>query len=619
MLVLTMLLSVAYIQVSATEGFTQVTIESDASTVVVDGDTYTVVRTVADLAPATKSTHYILANDIDFTAGGKQNPGVGTVDLGATAVLDGNGYGFINFELKKDNDDVGKSGMFAAATDGGSLTVRNLHFGTAQSPVKVANNLAWRSNDHVGMTSVWENVQVYMEQTRADGNPGAFISSPKGTHTFKDVDVYITKVAVNTTNNTVGGFVGVPADATTLAFENCNVYGNISTVNRSGGFIGYVGKKIKATFKNCHNYADITIQGGQGAGGFIAVMREAAGSEVTFENCTNNGVITINGLSNTQNVSGAGGFIGNVEKGQTVVFTNCQNKANIYNMSGKGAYAGGFIGTAGTEDAISNTIEMGGCANIGDIYVNTDADLSGAAGGLIGTVSQTSAAVFTQSGNIGTVALAAATSGKAAIGNLAGSVAAWSATDCYAFGTLVGANATKGVLFGTSGDVTTASGNKYIEGSANGENTVGANTAVTAAQAIEFITTTFTAVTPPIVGENGTPVSAAPALKATQKGIATTTDVRLIATVQTCTYDKVGFKYKINDGQEQTVYADTLMAYVCGTSGSDAVAVTAEQLGGVYVYVYTISGINSGDTVVVTPISEIGETVYTGTAVTLEY
>ncbi len=615
MLVLTMLLSVAYIQVSATEGFTPVAIDSGATTVSVGGETYKVIRTKDDLPTAAEENgRYILANDLSFS-----DAEIGKIIiLGNGSILDGNGYGLTDFKLT--HGGAGKDGIFAPIENGG-FTVKNLHFGEENDPVDVDNNLVYRSNDTTTTVTNWENVQVYMNQTRNGANAGAFVSSPKGTHSFKNVDVYMYKTAVSGKDNKTGGFFGTTNQPTTLTFENCNVYGAIENFGTAGGFIGYVGTKSVISFKNCKNFASVTAHDSQGAGGFIGDVRQgASGSVITFENCVNNGVISMSGKqdNNGNAINGVGGFVGNIDKGESLTFTNCTNNGKLYAKGVDKSYIGGFIGTAGTgSDATS--IALTGCVNTADIIAAPGADVVISAGGLIGDSSNAATVVLVDCTNIGTVTAAAAAAGRAKLGNLAGSVAAWSATGCNAFGTLVGANAAKGVLFGTSGEVTTASGNKYIEGSANGENTVGADTAVTATQAIEFITTTFTDVTPPIIGESGAPVSAAPALKATQKGIATTTDVRLIATVQTCTYDKVGFKYKINDGQEQTVYADTLMAYVCGTSGSDAVAVTAEQLGGVYVYVYTINGVNSDDTIVVTPISEIGETVYTGTAVTLEY
>ncbi len=624
MLVLAMLLSVAYVQVFATDSG-RVAIGENDSTVTHDGDTYTVIRTLAELPKTAEANgRYILANDIDCS--GSTLP-KNTIVLGNGAILDGNGYGITNFKLLTTSDNEGKAGIFTLAA-GGTYTVRNIHFGTAEAPCEIQNNIALRSDDSATTTTVWENVQVYMNHTRDGGSPGAFISTAMGTHTFKNCDVYIYSSAIKTsTGSNIGGFVGNTGNngSAKLAFEGCNVYGSIISVNNIGGFIGYASDTNTATisFKNCNNYASLTLNGGNGVGGFIGYQRSTT-STVTYENCQNFGAMTALGATNVKE-GYVGGIVG-YDCGKTT-FSNCRNYGalNTYKT------AGGIAGYTTLEVSFEDCFNNGSVTSVIDLEKSSSDSY---VGGIVGRASE---ATLTGCTNAATLTMTAPSSEKTVFGcgNLGGYVGTWSAENCNGFGTLIGANATKGVLYGVVSDETgTSTNNQFLMNTDNNENLNGAETSgrVTAEDAITILSAKYEG-EKFIIGDSGSPVVATPKLKAVQAGAKDTSALRFVGTVNTLNFNKAGFKYTVTYAGEaepstdDVGYTQTALGAIKGKEDDLSLSISASELGGVYLYTYTITGLRSdvNATIVVTPITVVNgvdgaeATVYEGTTVTLVY
>ncbi len=642
MLVLAMLLSVAYLQVFA-EDKPHTAIEGSATTVDVGGETYKVVRTVADL-PKTEETdgRYILACDIDF---GGANPGDSTIDLGNGAILDGNGYSLLNFELLNDSTDKGKDGMFKNHSNS-VFTVRNLTFGTAEAPIKVANGLAGRNSDRDTTKSVWENVTAHVIQTRNGGNVGAFYGTIKGDHTFKNCNVYTYSTNLSERGSNFGGYIGGTSnDNAKATFENCNSYGDIHRTNNAAGFIGYVqNENVVLNFKNCNNYANIHIESGNGAGGFVSVINKAS-TTATFENCNNYGVLGIELTIDVNSVTGnnipsiktrasVAGFV--AENTGVGVYKNCRNNASLYNKNETGANAAGIEGLA-TKATLEN------CFNAGNMLVATNA--GGNVGGLVGQGDYITVKDSVSIGDLTINGIASEDPENPFIyncGNIAGRSNNWSVKACIGVGALSGTNATKGVLFGGSGTCTDIVGdglsdeqltaeyeafeNKYLYVDDYNLNGAAPANRLTPEGAIEALNALSTA-EKFILGDNGTPVVATPAFNAVQVGAKDASVIRLIGTVDTLVFNKVGFEYTVTYAGEsapavsKTVYTSKVLAAIDGTENEEKLSTSADKLGGLYIYAYTVSGLRTDAvaTVTVKPLSVSGATVYEGATVSFTY
>ncbi len=645
MLVLAMLLSVVHMQVMALDNGDHVTIAGNATTVEIDGTTWKVVRTLADMPKAQEADgRYILAGDIDCTG---IEAGLDTIVLGNGAILDGNGYALLNLHLGNDTKN-GKDGIFGInQTANTSFTVRNLTFGTPEAPTTISNGLAGRNNDTVTTQTTWENVTVHCVQARDGGNPGAFFSTVKGNHSFKDCNVYTYDTALSQKSSNFGGYIsGTNGNGVKLSWENCNAYGNAHRTNNASGFISYVShENVELTFKNCNNYMNIHMEAGNGAGGFVSVINKTS-TTATFENCNNYGVLKIewtidtdglpsNNVPSLKSRASTAGFV--AENTGTGVYKNCRNYGAMYNKNETGAIAGGIEGF-GTHASLEN------CFNAAPILVATN--ISGYAGGLTGSTVET--VVYKNCVNVGALTV----NGKASddpenpfpymAGNLAGRANQWSAKDCIAAGFMTGQNATRGVLFGQNGpcqDIVGENlsddelmtqyetfGNKYIY--VDGYNLGGVSHAdrLTNEKAIELLNA-LNEQEQYIVGDNGSPVIATPALGALQAGANDASLLRLIGTIDTLVFNKAGFSYTVTyEGEEapavtKTVFVSKALGAVDGTENGVKQSTTADLLGGVYAYTYVIEGLRTDveATITVTPLCISGASTFEGETVTFVY
>ncbi len=340
----------------------------------------TEIATFAQLKDALKTAksnwYYVLTADID--CGGAELGKV--LQIGSGSVLDGDGHSILNFKTG-DSDATGRSGVFMLASTG-TITVRNLTFGSPEAPLQISNCLVSRVSGAAGdpEESVWENVNAYVKLTRASGGYlGVFYGATVGKHTFTNCHVTVT---ANANDSYVGGFISSYAGPS-LTMENCTVSGDLklTTTQRYvvGGFIGMLDQngegKMQAVMTNCVNNAKITLTSSNkdtdtGCGGLIG-MTQSTGQyfeiDLTMSRCKNAGAVSGN--------KSTGGFIGYVRNyDPNICLIACTNEGTVDGQNSKDATVGGFIGTG----VSINTIRLERCINKGTVSGG------GICGGLVG-------------------------------------------------------------------------------------------------------------------------------------------------------------------------------------------------------------------------------------------
>ncbi len=385
--------------------------ESEA-TVTYAGTTYISSFTAlkSALAEEKENWRYVLTANID--CGGATLGKV--LRLGSGSVLDGDGHAILNFNTKDTNDTEGRSGVFMLSNTG-TITFRNLTFGSPDAPLKISNCLVSRNPGANGdpEESIWENVNAYVDLTRENGGYlGVFYSGSYGNHRFTNCHVTVT---ANSSGSFIGGFFGRYAGES-LIMEDCTVSGNLVLSNITenfsvGGFIGMLGDSsregsVALTMSNCTNRATVSLMMSQanlkaGAGGFIGEMCSTGrylNISATLSKCTNGGAIASNAhaggflgysrnfdhtvrlvsclnegaIDGKNDASNVGGFIGYWEGIGAAYLDRCINRGAISN----GNVSGGMVGYA-----FRGLISMDSCYNAGNIKGKNNA---AHVGGLLG-------------------------------------------------------------------------------------------------------------------------------------------------------------------------------------------------------------------------------------------
>ncbi len=259
------------------------------------------VSTVEEFLAMDANGSYYLANDIDFS-GKTYTKNMYTKAFKGT--LDGNGHALLGINVLSANSDAG---IFANGFGG---TMKNITFGTADSPVSVASTGSGYSVACVAGTMVggatFENVTLYCD-VRGDGKTAGFTSyMPSGKITITGSNVY-----GNITGNPASGFLTMSNDG------SCDI-----------------------EIVNSINYATVTA-GNLSAGGFYAIHASTSGARTTnavFKGCVNYGAITATDWR-------VGGIVGefNENKASTLTVSFCYNLGAI-TMKGGGGYAAGIVG-----------------------------------------------------------------------------------------------------------------------------------------------------------------------------------------------------------------------------------------------------------------------------------
>lgn len=177
--------------------------------------------------------------------------------------------------------------------------------------------------------------------------------------------------------------------------------------------------------------------------------------------------------------------------------------------------------------------------------------------------------------------------------------------DCLSAASVSASSGSVGVLIGGSADAATASGNYCMKsGSAN---TTGGETELTDwVKAVSVLNEKYSNVFGRFLlntDETGA-VLATPKLTGVQDGKVTdnnTTSVRFIATLRdTLRYERVGFRITVNGGEEKIFSCQHVYLKLLASENGAQVEVSAEAMGGSYLYALTVNGIPATGTVTFT-------------------
>lgn len=257
------------------------------------------------------------------------------------------------FELVRNNYSSGETGLLGQAQPGAEVSNTDIFcrmiVGAGNNGVIAGNGGSSKGNAY-DITNV--NAYGYAYSTNNISLVMGWGSSPCN---FKNVNNYVNMVA---NGGSAAGFVGNYGAAQTHTYENCNNYGDITSISTNGwsfagGFEGRAQGIVVMT--NCANYGNVTSKGY--SGGFFAES-QAAGGAKSFTNCTNGSAenpVTIQGASNV------GGFVGSANTAAGFTFKNCSNFAAIIGTDNIGGFTGWTENVPVTIDnCVSVLAAMGG-------------------------------------------------------------------------------------------------------------------------------------------------------------------------------------------------------------------------------------------------------------------
>lgn len=626
-LTLTMLLGVLCLpfEVSAAEA---------TATVTEDNTVYTEVATLDQFVAALAAKQNIkLTADITLAKNTKYQ-------LYTTTTLNGNGHTIYIPEM-----DNSTNAPFAWAVDTSmpnyqsTTTIKNVNFGSADQPFVHTNTSSSTMGLFTGIVSgyytAWENVNVYYEMTTPKAVfVGAIMPSAGGTHTFNNCNVF---VSIENHSSAAGGWIGEIAGDCSVTMTNCNTYGRLSNVaSTAGGFTGMLKGSLSLT--NCNNYANIGSTSTAGAkfavGGFVPYATNTT-KKIELVNCINYGEVAGN-----ENAGGILGFMGEVPASATITLTDCANYGKIKAWNGN---AGGIAGTvsnatftrcvnyatvtsfnAGGFVGQANAIGAVDCLNVGKV-IGERMGASGA-GGFFGTVGS---ATMTNCANVGIVEqVNGSTYGT---GNIAGQLTGTlTMTDCMGLGAVLSSRKANGVFVGNASSGSVATTNcKFIASNGESAEKVGKGTTrATESEAIELLKTKLKLDF--IKGDNGLFQLAAPTLRGVQTTAANgnAKSARLIATIGRTikTLDKVGFDIVCTQNGQQIMSESkaTMDVYTMVNNGfgTNAKQITADSLGGTYLYTVEIKNIPTTDATLVVkvkPWTTDGTNTWYGEEMTLTF
>lgn len=155
-----------------------------------------------------------------------------------------------------------------------------------------------------------------------------------------------------------GGIVGYDQGAITI--KNCTVAGSVNGTSSAGGIVGYRGHdggitgNYTTTISNCLIASTASINGtGTGVGGIVGGFGKgaAASSTINITNCRNDAKVTT--------TSGyAGGIVGDVTAGASLVIDNCINNGTV-----KAWTIAGIVGHSASDNVTVTNCENRGKLN----------------------------------------------------------------------------------------------------------------------------------------------------------------------------------------------------------------------------------------------------------------
>lgn len=619
---------------------------------------------IASLAVFAESEVTKISSAADFLAMTTGNYElVGNIDLGGAtysaaqialsdATLDGNGHSVTGFTLNGEGD-------ISLMTLSGTVSIRNLTIGAYGTPISITTTGTNGANIGViaavtSATVTIENVDAYANITAsADATAfhhvGGLLGSVSGATTVKDCSfngsVTAYSNATNATSNNgsgsgaAAGIVGKMSDANaTLSVRNCVNNAAVNGDQNVGGMVGITLTK-KVEISKCVNNGALKAEGYYVGGMLGGLTRPTTGETETgifdfdITSCVNNGSLENGGKY-------AGGILGiagahiknNSERGDNtdyaLVLSECENNGDVTSTS---EAIGGMIGIirfgstvlvdrCANYGNISGTNKVTGCVGEGNVFAGGaitiqsslnagNATASGKqAGGFMGWSGNNPAPfVYNACINLGTISAVTNEVGGISACDASGDVAA---VNCISVGAVSGAtivptvkvvNAQKSSGCAWYNPLVTDSTVKDVMGNAP-------LASLEAALAI-LNTATYTRVWGNFVlNSTGTAIiRGTPTLVGVQRANAPVDDeysVRFIAAIgDSLRYSEVGFKVSVNGGEESKVSTNKVYENISSTVNTQKVTVTANELGGKYVYAVKVTEIpvNGDYTFVITP------------------
>lgn len=336
-----------------------------------------------------RSSHYVLAGDIDCSAtigwnGGNGFIPIGTYDLPFTGSLSGSSdYEISNLHIAIT---ANYAGLFGATMN---ASISDIHL-TNLDLTKYNNTYDYIGGligYMTGGTITNSHVQGILEQLNNDayhntwyvGGLIGYLYGGTITDTYTDVDITLIKGY----HSNIGGFVGYSRG--TVLIEDSYTNGFVITAAASydvGAFVGFAIENT--TINRCYATGDVSvginILVGEGdnydVGGFAGGVGNGTTSDIPGTSTISNSYYTGNVLNNGEDIYTTGGFVGTVYDGGVV--TNSYTTANVtvvnpsFNDINGPNETGGFVGltrqrNSSTEPTITN------CYATGSIDVGTGA------------------------------------------------------------------------------------------------------------------------------------------------------------------------------------------------------------------------------------------------------
>ncbi len=285
-------------------------------TVVIDGNTYLVIRTADQFKAMTGTGNYVMATDVDL-GGASASDSNTYIISGWHGRLEGNGKSVTGYSIAGNN-----AGLFSFSDTTKDVVIQNMNFGTKSAPI-TGGAIGNGSN---GVLCGKTNVKSL---------------------TLIRCNSYVDFSSSNAVNS---AFVGqANSKNATYTFRECKTYGSIVSGNKTGAFMANIASPyVTVNFYDCINNVDVLGKSSkQGTGGFIGCANQQ-NTVLYFENCINAGDI----YGDTTDYP-VGGFIGlHTASGGThrCTFKNCSQTGTV---SGEGNYIGEFIGNTSLLNSIS--------------------------------------------------------------------------------------------------------------------------------------------------------------------------------------------------------------------------------------------------------------------------
>ncbi|MFG1343919.1 GLUG motif-containing protein [Xanthobacter autotrophicus DSM 431] len=442
-----------------------VTLSGASATLAMNGQAYTLIHTMAQLAAlddatGTASGYYAIANDIDASATAYDSAVV--AKLGGT--LAGLGHTVSGLSISSSGSNVGLIGSIAS---GG--TVRDI--GLLDVNITGHSTVGSLAGENNGVVSNSYATGTVRSLSSSWAGTGGLVGENYGRISGSHADVTVTS-----SGNYVGGLVGYSYGVITASHAT----GDVSGYTAVGGLVGGGGGTVSDA------YATGDVSGNNYVGGLAGL----AGGTYTNVYATGDvtGVETVGGLigySNgvtlstahaSGNVTGSGDSVGGlVGMSQYGTLTNVSASGTVTNS---GSYTGGLVGkTDGTKIAdasfsgtVNGTWITGGLVgwNGGTI---TDSEVTGSVNG---TAAVGGIAGFNLGGTISNVKVSGTVTGVTAVGGVVGANTG-SISNATSTGSTSGTSNVGGIVGNNLGGVSNSTATGSVSGTTNVGGLAGAN------------------------------------------------------------------------------------------------------------------------------------------------